>query len=217
VREYFFEDSGGVLPVHNVGLTATGLVPGASQLGLHWIAEVGNGRSSSPDGQPVQNFVSDRNRKSVNFAAYIQPAAVPGLQVGGSFYDDRLAAVGNQPRTTQHISSAYAVFTDAKWEFLNEAVLLSNILPSGRSYNSPLAYTQFSRKFGIYRPYIRYQYVNVPENDPVNIYTGRYNGPSIGLRVDVTDYAAFKIQYNRFDQRNQPALNGLNAQISFAF
>jgi hypothetical protein len=214
---YFFEDSGGILPVHNVGLTTTGMVPGTDQIGLHWVAEVGNGRSTSPIGEPVQNFVSDRNRKAVNFAAYIQPAAVPGLQIGGSYYIDRLAPVGDLGRVSQHIASAYAVITEAKWEFLNEAVLLSNVLPSGRSYNSPLAYTQFSRKFGIYRPYVRYQYINVPNNDPVNVFTGRYNGPSVGLRVDVTAYAAFKIQYNRFDQRLMPAANGLNAQISFAF
>jgi hypothetical protein len=211
---YYFEDSGGILPVHNVGLTATGLVPGSGRLGLHWVAEIGNGRSSSTTGQPVQNFISDRNYKSSNFAAYVQPVA--GLQVGGSFYLDRLYPASGD-RVAQHISSAYAVFSDVKWEFLNEAVLLSNILPSGRAYNTPLAYTQLSRKFGSYRPYFRYQYVNVPNNDPVNVFNGRYNGPSLGLRIDVTDYAAFKLQYNRVDQRAMPAGNGLNAQISFAF
>ncbi len=35
---YFFEDSGGVLPIHGVGVTTTGLVPGTGRLSLHWIA-----------------------------------------------------------------------------------------------------------------------------------------------------------------------------------
>src|SRR5262249_570932 len=40
-----FEDRGGVLPTHNVGVSATGRIPSGS-LGLHYIAEIGNGRSS---------------------------------------------------------------------------------------------------------------------------------------------------------------------------
>ena len=60
---YYFEDSGGLLPVHSVGVTTTGLVPHTGALELHWIAEVGNGRSSDPNGQPFQNFLSDKNHK----------------------------------------------------------------------------------------------------------------------------------------------------------
>ncbi len=214
---FYFEDAGGILPLHDVGFTATGEVPGTTKVGLHWIAEVGNGRRTSTDAEAVQNFTSDRGHKTLNFAAYIQPAEVPGLQIGGSYYVDKLAPIEGAGRVSRRISSIYAVFADAKWEFLNEAVLLSHRLPTGRSYNSPLAYTQFSRKFGLYRPYVRYQYVNVAQNDPIRIFTGRYNGPSIGLRIDVTDYAAFKIQYNRVGQRGLPSANGLNAQIAFAF
>jgi hypothetical protein len=214
---YYFEDSGGVLPVHNVGLTATGLVPGTSRLGLHWVAEVGNGRSTSPSVPAVQNFVSDRNRKSVNLAAYIQPEGSPGLRIGASYSFDRLAPLAGAGRVNQNIASIHAVFTDPRWEFLNEAVWLRNRVQFGRSYNSPLAYTQLSRKFGIYQPYVRYQYVNVPLSDPVNTFTGRYSGPSLGLRIDVSDYAAFKLQYNRIYQGRIPTVNGVNAQISFAF
>ena len=58
---YLFEDSGGVLPVHTVGVTMNGLIPQAGKLGLHWIAEMGNGRASTPGSEPVQNFYSDRN------------------------------------------------------------------------------------------------------------------------------------------------------------
>src|SRR5262249_6593051 len=40
-----FEDDGGILPIHNVGVSVTGkLIPGA--LGLHYVAEIGNGRTS---------------------------------------------------------------------------------------------------------------------------------------------------------------------------
>jgi hypothetical protein len=214
---YFFEDSGGILPVHSVGVTATGLTPGTGSLELHWIAEVGIGRSSDPNAQPVQNFLSDKNHKDFNLAAYIKPHWLSGLQVGGSFYHDVMVPAGI-PHVNQNIGSAYAVFFNSSWEFLNEAVLISNRL-DGASVrtNTPLMYSQIARKFGKYRPYFRYQYVNGAANDPVNVFTGRYEGPSEGVRMDYTDYVALKVQYNRLYQRNLPAANGVDMQVAYAF
>jgi hypothetical protein len=214
---YFFEDSGGILPVHTVGATATGLIPKTGKLNLHWVAEGGNGRSSDPATDPVQSFLADRNRKAFNAAVYARPDWVPGLQVGGSFYVDKLYPP-RAPGVTQNISSAYAVYSNSAWEFLNEAVMLTNKqATTGLVYHSPLMYTQLSRAFGLYRPYFRYQYVNVPANDPVNIFTGRYMGPSVGLRMDFTTYLALKVQYNRLYQRMLPAWNGLDLQMAFTF
>jgi hypothetical protein len=198
---YYFEDSAGLLPVHNTGITATGLVPGTGGLNLHWVAEGGNSRSSSNAGQPVQNFLSYRNRKSFNVALYARPGWARGLQVGGSYYRDRLVPDGI-PHVNQTIKSAYVVYTTPKWEFLSEAVLLTNIV-DGQPFRTPLMYTQASRAFGKYRPCFRYQYVNSPADDPVNVYTDRYQGPSAGLRWDFSEFAAFKIQYNRLDQRGR--------------
>jgi hypothetical protein len=195
----------------------TGLIPQTGKLGLHWIAEVGNGRASNPFAEPVQGFYSDRNYKAFNFAGYIKPEWVQGLQIGGSYYHDRLAPTGF-PEVSQNIASAYVVYLTPTWEFLNEAVLLTNQL-SGTSltYRSPMAYTQISRKFGIYRPYFRYQYVNDRVGDPVNILQGLFYGPSVGIRVDYSEYAAFKLQYNRLWTNNPLVANGLNAQIAFTF
>ena len=214
---YLFEDSGGVLPVHMVGVTFTGAVPHTDTLGLHWVAEVGNGRSSSGIGQPVQNFYSDRNYKAVNLAAYIKPDWLSGLQIGGSYYHDRLAPYG-LPHVNQNIASAYAVYLNSSWEFLNEAVLLSNTLDGvPGSFRSPMAYTQISRKFGIYRPYFRYQYVNDRPGDPVNVLRGTYFGPSVGVRIDFEEFAALKLQYNRLSQSKLLPENGLNLQLAFTF
>ncbi len=214
---YLFEDSGGVLPIHTVGVTMTGLVPQSGQLGLHWIAEMGNGRASNPGGEPVQNFYSDRNYKAFNLAAFIRPDWLQGLQIGGSYYHDRLAPTGFA-HVDQNIESAYAVYITPTWEFMNEAVLLSNHLEgTSATYRSPMAYTQLSRKFGIYHPYFRYQYVNDRIGDPVNILQGLNYGPSVGIRIDYSEYAAFKLQYNRLLKGNLPAANGLNAQLAFTF
>ena len=221
---YLFEDSGGILPVHMVGLSFTGEVPHTEKLRLHWVAEVGNGLSSNPNGTAaVQNFYSDRNYKATNIAAYIRPQFTSGLQIGGSWYHDGInPSQAENPRPVgevrQNIESAYVVYLTSTWEFLNEAVLLNNRLTgASKPIRSPMAYTQIARKFGIYKPYVRYQYVRDNVNDPVNLLGGTYYGPSVGVRIDFAEYAAFKLQYNHLFQSNQLAGNGVNAQIAFTF
>jgi hypothetical protein len=213
---YYYEDSGGILPVHNVGATATGLVPWAASTGLHWIAEVGNGRASSGANAPVQNFQSDRAYKSNNFAAYIKPEWLEGLQAGVNTYHDRLYPDGTT-RVNQSISGLYAVYFVPDWEFLGEAVFLQNeIDATGQRFDSKLTYAQVSRKFGAVHPYVRVQYVTSPAGDPVNIFTGKYEGPSVGLRYDISSYVAAKAQYNRIYQ-DGPTANGLDFQVAFTF
>jgi hypothetical protein len=91
---YYFEDNGGLLPVHSVGLSMSGLVPGTRKWGLHWIAETTNGRASNPARSPVQNFLADKDGKGYNLAAYIAPEWARGLQIGGSYYHDKLNPPG---------------------------------------------------------------------------------------------------------------------------
>ncbi len=224
---YLFEDSGGILPMHMVGVSLTGEVPHTDALGLHWVAEIGNGNSSNPavaaNGNAVQNFYSDRNYKATNVAAYIRPRFVSGLQIGGSWYHDGLNPSQTQnslplPEVRQNIESAYIVYFSNKWEFMNEGVLLSNhLFGAPAPYRSPMAYTQVARKFGIYQPYFRYQYVHDNVNDPVNLLVGKYYGPSVGLRIDMFAYAALKLQYNHLFQSSQLAGNGFDTQLAFTF
>jgi hypothetical protein len=101
---------------------------------------------------------------------------------------------------------------------MNEGVMLSNhVTGMATAFRSPMAYTQLARKFGMYRPYFRYQYVNDSMGDPVNLLKGKYYGPSVGLRIDFSAYAAFKLQYNHLYQSNQLAGNGLDAQVALTF
>jgi hypothetical protein len=222
---YLFEDSGGILPMHMVGVNLTGEVPHTESLGLHWVAELGNGNSSNPgpEANSVQNFYSDRNYKATNFAVYLRPQFLSGLQMGGSWYHDGLNPSQALtplplPEIRQNIESAYAVYFSSDWEFMTEGVMLSNhLMGTPEPYRSPMAYTQIARKFGMYKPYVRYQYVRDNVNDPINLLRGTYYGPSIGMRVDLFDYAALKAQFNHLYQSGQFAGNGFDTQLAFTF
>jgi hypothetical protein len=211
---YSDEDNGGILPVHNIGITATGKIPSGT-LGLHWVAEVANGRSASHPDVPIQNFVDENNGKAVNFALYARPQGLSGFQAGVSVYRDTMHPV-NLPGIGQTIYTGHIVYVGSRLEWLNEASLIRNDLES-HVFHSITSYTQLSYAFGKLRPYFRYDYQNVPASDPVFAALGRESGPSFGIFRHLSNYVVLKIQYGRLGERDKPSANDLNAQLAFAF
>jgi hypothetical protein len=215
---FAFEDQGGILPIHNIGVEARGRIPSGS-LGLHYVAEVGNGRESrNPiEDEPVQNIVVDKNHKAFNLAVFARPTKVPGLQVGFSVYKDLLVPFG-RPTVGETILAAHAIYSTTNFEWLNEALVVRHA-PTGLEhvFETPGFYSQISRRFGSYRPYFRYQYVNVSPNEPIFPDVGLRAGPSAGVRYDASESVALKFQYDFTSLRNQPAVQGAQAQIGFTF
>ena len=215
---YGFEDRGGILPIHTVGVTVSGQVPSGS-LGLHYVAEVGNGRASRTplNEEPVQNVIDDQNHKAYNLAVFARPEGISGLQTGFSYYNDLLAPTA-LARVNESIMAAHAVLIRPHYEWLNEALLDRHTLRgTSQSYNTPAFYSQVSKQFGAYRPYLRYEYVNVPNSEPIFPDVQLRHGPSAGLRFDASESVALKFQYDYTFLRNQPGMSQLALQMGFTF
>jgi len=213
-----FEDRGGILPIHTVGVSASGLIPSGG-LGLHYVAEVGNGRASRAPliEEPVQNVVDDQNHKAFNLAIFARPEAIRGLQLGFSAYRDLLAPA-NSPRIGETILAAHAVFIRPQFEWLNEALVVRHSnFGTSRVFDTPGFYTQISKQFRSYRPYFRYQYVNASDAEPIFPDVRLRHGPSVGLRYDASESVALKLQYDYTALRGQAAINGLALQVGFTF
>jgi hypothetical protein len=210
-----FEDGGGILPVHNVGVTVNGLIP-SGRLGLHYVAEVGNGRASALGSEPVQNVVDENNGKAVNLALFARPNAVRGLQVGFSAYHDGLHPGGGL-NIGETIFAAHAVLQRPNFEWLNEALVIRHAVEGGHVFETPGFYSQISKAFGQYRPYFRYQYVNASPHEPIFPFVGLQQGPSVGMRFDASDAVALKLQYDHSAFRQQQSVNGLELQFAFTF
>jgi hypothetical protein len=217
-----FEDKGGPLPIHNVGVSISGRIPSGAA-GLHYVVEVGNGRASRsyvpPLGQSataVQNYVDENTHKAFNVALFARPDAIRGLQVGFSAYRDVLQP-GVPVRIGETILAAHAVFIGSDFEWLNEALVIRHTPQGGRMFDTPGWYTQISKRFGSYRPYFRYQYMNAADGEPVFPDIGLRAGPSVGVRYDPTDFVALKLQYDYTSLRAQQAINGLALQAGFTF
>jgi hypothetical protein len=217
---FSFEDQGGILPTHNVGVAANGLIP-SGPLGLHWVAEMGNGRTShSVSGavaEPVQIMQDENSRKSFNFAAFSRPVGVPGLQSGFSVYADRLyPTVG--PKVAETIWDAYVTYHPSGFEFTNEALVMRHAIEgSSQVFHNTGFYSILSKNFGKYRPYFSYEYLNIARNEPVWGSVGLRHGPSTGLRYDFNESVAFKLEYFRLMRRGIVDVNGIRTQIAFTF
>lgn len=225
---YQFDDTGGFLPMQDVGVTSTGKIP-SGNWGLNYVVEAGNGRAWGLNAQPAQNNNDANNSKSINGGLFIRPEWASGLQTGFSFRQDNLTVPG--PAVSETIATVHAVYIDSKYEILNEGVLVRHVEPTGPIFRTSCFYTQASRAFGQWRPYFRYQYFNAPSNDPVYIFAsanqyapfsdtgfvGRLNGTTVGVRYDFSEHSAIKLQYDRFDLRGIGPVNGLNSQVAFTF
>jgi len=215
------EDNGGILPVHQVGMTAQGEIP-SGELGLHYLGEIGNGRSFRHTSAEVQNWADENNLKAVNGGLFIRPDRAPDLQAGVSVYRDTLET-DDGAKTHETIVAAHTVWMRPDLELLNEAVFVRHTpVSGGETITTKAFYTQFSRRLENTRPYVRYDYWNRPADDPVYNVTdivppaGVRQAISVGVRQDLTPLVAFKVQYDRARQSGVWA-NGVHAQIAVAF
>lgn len=214
-----FEDSGGPLPIHNVGVSAMGKLP-SGKLNLHWLAEVGNGRQTYSLAAAVTpaNVLADHNGKSTNVGFYVTPEWLHGLRAGGNWYQATLVPVVSQlpgygtpafafPNAVsnyrQNIFLAHVIYVTPRFEFMAEGAEIRD-LPRGSAkplYTSG-GYAQVSRLFGEFRPYVRYQWLNPNFNDPNTAWVGRWVGPNAGVRWDINTFVALKAEYSHYDWKN---------------
>jgi hypothetical protein len=214
-----FADDGGLLPTQAIGVSVTGRIP-SGKLGLNYVAEYGSADTIRPQiNRPGAVEIDENNGNDVTVGLFAKPDWLPGLDVGGSFYHDRLSP-DNQPiHIDQSIGSAHVVYTTPRFEFLNEGFIIQHrVEGTGQTFNTPAFYSLISQKFGRkWRPYFRYQYANASAQSPLFADVGLRHGPSAGVRFDYNDYLAFKIQYNRILRRQLATINDLALQLAFRF
>jgi hypothetical protein len=206
-RFFEFEDSGGPLPIHNVGVSAMAKLPN-NGLGLHFFGEVGNGKQTYAlaAGTTPANVLADHTGKSTNVGAYVRPERFAGLQAGFNWYQASLVPTevpGAAPYYRQNIYVAHVVYIQPRLEFMAEDGEIRDLARGAAKpqYMSG-GYAQVSVAFGDYRPFVRYQWMNPNFADPNNSWAGRWVGPSAGVRWDVNPFVALKAEYDEFDWRN---------------
>lgn len=217
-----FEDGGGIIPAHNVGISIHGAIPSGS-FGLNYVAEVGNGRAYQRPGTEdnlVLNVQDDNDYKAFNLALIARPEWLPGLQFGAGVYHDTLTPQG-LPRTDETMLHGHFVYKNSLWEFLSEGYLIRHKPVEGSEHYTSAFFAQVARKFGAFTPYARFSYLNASQNDA--IYTsilengGVHYGPGLGIRYDFSTYAALKAQYDHSIDTGEKSSNEFTLQAAFTF
>ena len=212
--------NGGLLPTQAIGVSVTGAVP-SGKLGLNYVAEYGSSDTIRPDINGDGGLNDYNNGNQVNVGFFLRPEAAHGLQIGASFYHDKISNFDKGPsiREGESIVNGYIVYTAHGIEFLNEGFLIRDAALDLRDdvFNTPAFYSQFSKQLGRMRPFLRYQYVNASPNNLIYDDVGLRQGPSFGARYDLNSYIAFTAQLDHTVRRGEPDLNGLQLQLAFTF
>lgn len=217
-RPEMVQFGGSFLPVHFVGALVEGSFP-LSGLNLHYSAGAGNGRGS------VINRDGDFGDANNNRAWLVNVFAVPdrpyGLQVGGSLYRDKINPLAGRPNG-EWIESAHVVWQKESPEFIAEFSNVSHtVIATGQRFNSQAWYLQGAYRLTgsarAWKPYYRFEYIHIPKGDNIFAVIPDLAGSTAGVRYDLSNFAAFKLEYRNVRRPNIPRVNGIFSQISFTF
>ena len=216
-RVFAFEDEGGVLPVHDVGVTARGIVPGTGAT-LRYVAEVGNGRNfAAVEDSEAEDAHGDPNgAKSTNLGLSFRPAGSGNLELGGSYYRDTVPRIGG-PAVDLHIGAAYAVYRTPIVELMAEWLRLQYSGGGAPTLVNNAGYAQASRAWGKWRPYYRFDRLGMDTATPFIAPVGSYQSNIVGLRVDPMQWVGLKTQYEHTDEPSQRGIDAIRAQLVFVF
>ena len=227
-----FEDGGGLIPAHNVGIHADGRFEVGDDH-IRYDLEIANGRAGDP--LVVQSNHDTNRPKAVNVRLRYEPSGVlDGLIVGGNAYYDSIPtntmASSSEAAFPFHfgplhelILGAHAAYFEHDVHFIAEAMMLQHTeLDTGAVHRTYAAFAELGHAFDKVTPYARYEYTRFPaEGDPYFLKTAAdgYQAASIGVKHSTTDNVALKLQAGlAFSDRagTDPMLT-LTGQAAFAF
>lgn len=219
-RLFDFEEDGGILPLHIVGVSVSGRIP-SGFLGLHYVAETGNGETFGLTGSPT---IGEAGHKVTNFAIFSRPAERNGIGIGVSAYHDYFYPAVNLADMSRTIFAAHVVYHHGRIEFLNEGILARyrGRVGSGSDGRISGFYSQLGVLLGSrLTPYARLEHLYADSAGYFNSYlqnslTWR-TAAVAGFRYDINDFAAFKLEAGHESDFTDGPFYRLGAQLAFRF
>lgn len=221
-----FEDGGGLIPAHGVGVHADGRF----ELGdghLRYDLEITNGRGSTPD-LVLVNHDTNRAKAGLVRLRYEPGGALDGLVIGANVYADRLDAPAADPITglaahgplRELELGAHAAYTEHGVHAIAEALALRHVdTANGRHTVIAAAFVEGGFAIDRVIPYVRYEWMHARDGDP---YFGIAPGTdshaaSVGVKHVTTENVALKLQAGvAIPQAGEESYH-VTAQLAFAF
>jgi hypothetical protein len=193
-----FEDKGGILPAHDVGLWASGrLSTGANA--IHYDAWLANAPRVGADGFLDQNTAGATNGHALVGMNIGLP--IGGATVGVHALTGRIGGpVDGQSIADLRIFGGYAVYEEDDWEAMAEYFGFQDRNVSGGGTRASRAtYAQVGRTFGAWTPYVRYELASLDQADQYfALMTGgqSYRRALLGVRYDIDPRSTVKFEFN---------------------
>jgi hypothetical protein len=217
-RPEMVQFGGSFIPVHFVGGLLEGEAP-TGGLHLNYDVGIGNGRGAVLSRAGDAGDINNNRAWLVNIFA--KPDKLFGLEVGGSAYRDKITVGG--AAFDEWITAGHIVWHKENPELIAEIANVnhSQVGRPGDS-NSLAYYVQFAYRLPgfaqLWKPYYRWEYIHIPQSDILFVpRVSGLAGSTVGVRYDITSFAAFKVEYRNQRRPGLPRINGAFAQTSFTF
>lgn len=214
-----FEDDGGLLPVHAVGLELSGVAP-VGGWEASWVGNVANGRGPIPD--EVQAGADLNRHKAVALKLTLERHGDGDLAFGVNGYLDHippdLADPARGAEIRERIGGAHARLRFGRGELLAEGFLVRHDDPvSGGTFRHRAGYVVLVAGEGRARPYVGYDRLDAQGGDPFyGAAAADFTAGTAGLRFELHPFDTIKLEF-RHEAFEGGHRNGLFAQTAFSF
>jgi hypothetical protein len=208
-----FEDDGGPLPIHTVGVQLSGRDLSSAHLGFDLL--LGNPLGNRP--------VSDARNGATAVAGAVHAQLTPALRVGVSGYRDRLVSGSETPSgdplavpLTQTIGGGFLAYFGQRAEGVIEGHDIVD-RSAGTTASSPnwFAYAG-ARVAERVVPYVMHEDVRLADDDPY-FTSDRFRRETLGVRYEQSAAAVLKLELHSLDRRGTDRATDAALQLALAF
>ncbi len=224
-----FEDEGGLLPVHLIGIHADGRLSLGKSVRLRYDADLANGRGETPD--EITNVADHNLAKAANMRLRLESLFLKGLIFGGNFYIDDIPPKMTVMDLREIIVGGHIAYTIFPWHFISEFTWISHTEKDGDGlFVTRAFFAETGYSIGQLTPYMRFEHIDFSTDEDPFFMLGSSGGINSmwsvrsGFKWTANEQIALKIegQHAQYDLRtgmtsgaNQ--ISGVSAQCAVAF
>jgi hypothetical protein len=204
-----FEDAGGLIPAHSVGVHFDGRVRLSTSVVFRYDTDVANGRGAPGE---VTIAFARKQMKALNLRLRLElGTTLDGVVFGGNLYTDEIPANAGDPVTgadripfamREIIAGAHVAYLGRQFHLISEYSWIQHSEKEGRqnSYSTQYAFGELGYTLeGAWTPYARYEYTRFGSNpDPFYAFNaaarGSYHRGTLGLNYLASEYLVLKVE-----------------------